>query len=135
MTKSAEMILERFCCADFGTFGRLFVPGYSCYTVERPWLENRPWVSCIPCGTYGVEAQRYNRGGYETCGLMDVPNRTHILIHRGNLPTDVQGCIAVGTDVGCVNGKWAVTGSAAAFEELWAVVEALLPGTLEIMKR
>ena len=41
---------------------------YTCDVLENPWLDNKPYVSCIPTGTYGFEKRtvgefyaRYNR--------------------------------------------------------------------------
>ena len=111
--------LQRFCShPDVGTFGVLRLAGFECYTVERPWRDNKPWLSCVPQGVYLTAETYYVRGDVHTIELLEVPNRTRILIHKGNLPTDVQGCIAVGSDLGTVGGRWAVTESAAAFANL-----------------
>ena len=112
------ILLERFASTPFGVFGRLTVRGFECYTVERPWLGNRPWVSCIPAGGYGIGRKRYNRGGYDALEVEGVPERSSILIHVGNTMDDVQGCIAVGGGLGYINGKWAVIGSRVAFAAL-----------------
>lgn len=66
-----------------------------CVTLERPWYDNRPEVSCIPEGEY--MAKRVVKPKHGECfQIMDVPNRSDILIHKGNFPTDSQGCIIVG---------------------------------------
>lgn len=117
-----------------GTFGELLLPEFRCLTVERPWLDNRPWVSCIPEGTYPLYPTRYHRGGYDTLLIGEVPGRSQIKIHRGNLPDDVYGCVAVGKTFGCVGGQWAVLSSKDAFAEFWEVWEDLEepPKTVEI---
>ena len=117
-----NLVLARFASAPTATFGRLLAPGFSCFTVERPWADNRRWISCIPVGTYPLRPARFVRGGYNTLEVTGVPGRSAILIHKGNLPTDVQGCVALGTGLGVVDRQWAVTGSAAA----WAEFEALV---------
>ena len=91
---------------------------FECETVERPWANNAPYISCIPEGTYETDIRQFYRGGYETWELLKVPNRTHILIHKGNVATDVQGCIAVGRRRAVLNGAWSVRGSGEAFAEL-----------------
>ena len=46
--------LQRFAYTPFGTFGRLYMPEFQCFTIERPWLNNVPKESCIPEGEYGI---------------------------------------------------------------------------------
>ena len=68
------------------------------YTIERPWLDNAPWESCIPEGEYALKWKESPKFGwcYEVEG---VTNRTDILLHVANYPKDVQGCIGVGMDL------------------------------------
>ena len=108
--------LNRFAHTPVGVFGELILPsGRTLFTVERPWLNNKPTVSCIPEGTYPCQPRKYYRGGYEAIEVLDVPDRSYILIHRGNTMDDLAGCIAPGMDLGYVNKKWAVTNSREAF--------------------
>ena len=93
-----RIILERIAYFDWGVYGRLLLPELSLVTVERPWLGNKPWISCIPEGVYPVARTLFRRGSYETVEIMKVPERTDIKIHRGNWPRDVQGCVAVGLE-------------------------------------
>lgn len=108
--------LRRFCYAPGGTFGGMMVEGVQLFTVERPWLCNRPYVSCIPEGKYQCWPRRFYRGGYPAVEVGGVPGRTHILFHRANVPEDVAGCIGVGSRLGVLGDKWAVLESLAAFE-------------------
>lgn len=118
--------LRRFAYTPFGTFGDMTITGIPfniekprprlCYTLEPNWKHNEPFVSCIPCGTYELQAKRYNKGGYDTFEIMDVPGRDNVLIHIGNDITDTQGCPLVGSNLGWLNGKrWGVIQSADAF--------------------
>lgn len=91
------------------------VDGAVLYTVERPWLDNQAMVSCIPEGAYNCRPRRYFRGGYDAVHIRNVPGRTHILFHRANVPSDLAGCIGVGSRLGVLNGQWAVLQSRAAF--------------------
>jgi len=114
-----EVLLQRMGYLEFGTFGRLHLPdGHIIYTVERPWLRNERGISCIPEGDYTCRPSRYHRGGYDAIEVMDVPDRSRILIHIGNWPADVQGCIAVGERIECIDGKLGVTNSKATFHRL-----------------
>lgn len=89
--------LKRFAYAPAATLGRLTLDDHTWYTVERPWLGNKPFVSCIPQGFY--HCRRYSSAKYpdtwEVCG---VPERSQILFHVANWPRDVQGCIGLGME-------------------------------------
>lgn len=63
-------------------------------TLEDPWNDNIPKASCIPVGTYPCRRVQSPHFG-ETFEVCDVPNRTHILFHKGNRPEDTEGCILV----------------------------------------
>ena len=42
-------------CTPFGCVGKLYASGMLfCETIERPWLDNIPFMSCIPAGQYKV---------------------------------------------------------------------------------
>ena len=88
-------LLERFAYLDSGTLGKLTIDDWSCYTIERPWKNNAPNVSCIPEGTYACQPFSGNRF-QDVIQVMDVPDRTFILIHVANFPHDIEGCIGVG---------------------------------------
>ena len=93
-----EIILERFCYHPNATLGVIRLEGDIFYTVERPWLDNKPNVSCIPEGEYEMSWRTSPRFG-ETWHIKDVPDRTHILIHVANFSKDVQGCIGLGCEL------------------------------------
>lgn len=87
--------IERFAYLGTGTLGKLTVGPWSCYTIERPWKNNQPSVSCIPEGEYRCEPFSGTRFK-DVVQVMDVPDRTFILIHVANFPHDIEGCIGVG---------------------------------------
>lgn len=88
-----EIELVRYVNSSTYTLGLLFVnKEFTMYTLERPWLANRPWVSCIPEGEYKV----VRLGDRERWEVLDVKGRTNIQIHVGNRVNDSQGCILVG---------------------------------------
>ncbi len=65
------------------------------YTVERPWLDNKPFESCIPTGEYSLNWHESPK--FDWCyEVENVEGRTHILLHVANYPTDVVGCIGLG---------------------------------------
>ena len=94
----SQINLQRFCYHPTGTLGKISIEGETFYTIERPWLDNKPNISCIPTGTYDLERRDSPRFG-ETWYLPDVPDRSWILMHVANFPSDVQGCIGIGTSL------------------------------------
>ena len=69
--------------------------GFHLQTLENPWLNNEPYISCIPSAIY--ECQRINSPRFgNTFEVIDVPERTHILFHWGNYEKDTLGCILLG---------------------------------------
>jgi len=113
-----EIVLSRWAHSPTATMGIIELEGEVFWTVERPWLDNAPNVSCVPEGVYDLRWRESPRFGW-TWILEDVPNRTHILIHSANWSRQLQGCIALGT--GLMGNEFAVSNSRDAvkrFEEL-----------------
>ena len=90
------MILRRIAFTEFGVFGVLLDGGIPfTLTLERPWLDNKAEVSCIPEGHY--TCVRYSSTKYpDTFKVQNVPNRTGILFHTGNAMGHSAGCIILG---------------------------------------
>lgn len=65
------------------------------YTLERPWLNNKPFMSCIPKKTYVVRKVK-RPSGKIAYHILNVENRTKILIHPGNDVEHSSGCILPG---------------------------------------
>ncbi len=134
--------LMRNYTGDQGTFGLIrpkepsslsFVSG------ELPWRDNRHDESCIPSGTYKCvwnHSAHFGREMYEVTG---VPDRAGIRIHSANFMGDatkgfkkeLDGCIAIGFQLGILEGQTATLGSrhaTGAFEDAMG----RKPFTLEI---
>ena len=62
------------------------------YNIELPWVDNRVGVSCIPTGFYNFR-KIVRLDGSEAIEILNVPNRTHILVHSGNYMKDTEGCL------------------------------------------
>jgi|688.fasta_scaffold181865_4 hypothetical protein len=69
---------------------------FSMCTLELTWAHNSRNESCIPCGWYSVKRRWSVKYGMHL-QIMDVENRSMILIHHGNFYGDTNGCILVGT--------------------------------------
>ena len=78
-----------------GTNGKLESEGkLICHTIELPWEMNETKVSCVPEGKYFIR-KRYSAKYQWHLELVDVPNRTYILIHpANNAQKELHGCIA-----------------------------------------
>lgn len=127
----SDVLILRQRHTDQGVFGRLITPGFECYTLERPWLDNKSSISCIPVGTYKcfwTWSPRFKRRVYLVAG---VTGRDGIRIHPANIYTQLNGCIALGEKLGVMEGLPAVLVSAPAVRNF----EMLMAGqtfTLEI---
>lgn len=85
---------------DDKTTGVLTLPdGTELITLERPWLNNEPFVSCIPEGQYQV--MRNQTGKHQWYGLLDVPDRSFIEIHTATRVDHLEGCIGLQSDADC----------------------------------
>tara|TARA_R110002020_G_scaffold10785_4_gene40943 strand:- start:6513 stop:6929 length:417 start_codon:yes stop_codon:yes gene_type:complete len=69
------------------------------FTLENPWLDNKPWISSIPAGDYCVNKRISKKFG-ECFEVYVVDERSDILIHVGNTEDDTSGCILVGMACG-----------------------------------
>ena len=101
-----------------GTHGVLLDDGVPfALTLEPPDLGNKPFISCIPAGLYICKYISSPRFG-ATYQIMDVPERSHILFHKGNFTKDTSGCVLVGEQFEAV-GKHesAVVSSGKGFNE------------------
>tara|TARA_R110002126_G_scaffold175723_3_gene324352 strand:- start:737 stop:1165 length:429 start_codon:yes stop_codon:yes gene_type:complete len=94
------------------TFGELYLDAENldepyCFSVERPWLDNKPMVSCVPEGTYTIvlhTSPKFGKVYYLEnhklgVSLHDATKRTHILIHPANWASQLLGCIALGKSI------------------------------------
>lgn len=91
-----DLVLQRFAETDDGVIGRMG----PWYTLEEEAKGNQTSISDIPAGEYTCRRRIYNKGGYETFEVTDVPGRSAILIHRGNTEEHTEGCILLGMKVG-----------------------------------
>ena len=94
--------LNRFIFLHDRTLGKLEIEGSSVtfYTAELAYIDNQPNISCIPCGEYELIRRWSKKHGHHLM-LLNVPNRSYILIHSGNFASsfgksDSKGCILLG---------------------------------------
>ena len=99
--KLPEVTLTRKCGSHGGTWGILSYPpaNLTLHTMERAWVDNKRGISCIPCGRYKVIATMSPRFGRRMYLVLGTSPREGIRIHPANLPSQLQGCIALGTAI------------------------------------
>lgn len=102
------------------TLGELKYGSSTFKTLERPWKENKPNISCIPKGTYNVKysfSPKFLKWTYE---IQNVPKRSGIRIHSANFFYQLLGCIALGSKIIDINkdGKKDVIDSRIAVNKL-----------------
>lgn len=99
------LVLERQAFTDKSIIGSFYYDGdFICYSLERPWVNNEPFISCVPEGEYELKYHRY-KGRLDTYALVGETvshfpsdkQRNLILIHPANKVNELQGCIATGT--------------------------------------
>lgn len=131
MFETVDIFIFRVNRSDQGIEGILTIPAlkFSSYSLELPWRDNRPNVSCIPPGTYPL-AWRISRR-FKAYHIKNVPSRSAILIHSGNFAGDiekgfkthVQGCVLLGRKFGKLQGQRAVLSSRNTVKEFNALLE------------
>jgi hypothetical protein len=125
-----KLTLARIFLSDTSTQGELHIDGQNfCATLELPVKDGFPG-SAIPEGTYPVvlaPSPKFMRSNDPWVlkfaqlipHIIQIPDRTNILIHWGNTAEDTEGCILVGM-VGETNF---IRNSREAFEKLWLAIE------------
>lgn len=83
-------------------------PVFSCVTLERPDLNNQPFVSRILAGDYILRARFSAKYGnhyqiFRPCGS-EIIGRELILVHWGNFFRDTTGCVLVGENISDIDG-------------------------------
>ena len=130
------LVLLRVENLDIVTRGVLLAEGkFLCLTLENPWRDNEVNVSCVPEGLYTVVKYYSHRHG-ETFKVIDVPGRSGIIFHKGNVEEDTEGCILLGMEIGTIEGRPAVMQSKTAMERFRNLMNAkgILKTSLHIIK-
>lgn len=144
--------LVRFCSHNrgpriMGVFGELFYEDdFICYTLERAWNNNKPFISCIPDGVYNLVKVNSEKYGV-TYALNSPPHNVYAhkkdrknetdryscLIHSANQQNELQGCIAPGLELGSYKNQWRLLRSRDALNVLRSMWYEETPEYLEIV--
>lgn len=102
---------------EHGTMGVLRIDKeVFCCTLEPPDRENEVSRSSIPAQQYLCKpVESPTHGG--TFEVTNVPGRTHILFHAGNVVDHTEGCILLGQYFGKLKGNRAVLNSGNTFKQ------------------
>lgn len=66
---------------------------FICKTIEMPWKDNAPKISCIPVGDYECAYTFDNHTDMFTYEVLNVPDRTGIRIRGGEFTGQLLGSI------------------------------------------
>lgn len=69
---------------------------FTCKTLELPWLDNKPKISCVSPGIFPLVWEYSDKFKKYLWELKDVPGRSESKIHNANYVRQLEGCIAVG---------------------------------------
>jgi len=104
---TADVVMTRKSSSDIQTTGNLIAKRngvtFECKTLELADLNNMPNVSCIPKGTYKVVytfSPKFMKYTYE---ILKVPKRSGIRIHSANYFHQINGCVALGSNLVDIN--------------------------------
>ncbi|MBY6093836.1 DUF5675 family protein [Ferrimonas balearica] len=139
---TTQLSLKRWYFPDW-TLGEISLNcDHICYSIERPWKQNAPFISCVPEGRYALgftESPKFGHSIYLAhpalgVGLTD-GLRTNILLHAANKSSELQGCIAPGEKLGWLDGEMAVLTSRKALKHLLEVIQENQINYLTISKQ
>jgi hypothetical protein len=121
----------------WGMFGMLQVPGGAVYaTVEPPWKDNKPNISCIPEGEYKLKLSQFTREDRSSFPCLEVCNvpggRYAIKFHPANWARELKGCIAPGMALS-FKDVWHVNHSKKAFDQIMIAARMLADDDLTLL--
>lgn len=95
--------IERYASTKNGVQSNVTFEGNHWHGLERPWLDNLPFMSCIPTGEYVLlpwESPTFGPVYIFIGGTVSVEEgfgtRYTCLIHAANYTRQLQGCLALG---------------------------------------
>lgn len=101
--------VKRIADTPYGCFGvlgewknNMMIP--FAVTLEPPWLNNEPNISCIPSGVYLIKRVNSPKFG-DVFEVTNVEDRENILFHWGNKLPNTKGCILTAEKFGILDGK------------------------------
>jgi len=94
-----------------------------CFTLEPPDLENRANKSSIPAQQYTVKP--YSSQNYpDAFEITNVPDRSYVLFHPGNVVNNTAGCVLLGESLGKLQGNRAILNSGKTFDKFRTILRS-----------
>lgn len=79
------------------TYGVLYGPeSFTCQTLELPWLDDRPDISCAKAMVYSLDLTYSPHFGFALFELTGDTARSGERVHSANIPAQLLGCVALG---------------------------------------
>ena len=129
-----QLDLIRVSKSDLCTQGVLRLNGWAfAITMEPPWRDNQPDISCIPADVYTCTRIISPHFG-ETFEITGVPNRAHILLHKLNAVNETKGCVGIGEEFGGTYDAPLIVGSARGFGEFMQLLQGHQSFVLRIIE-
>ena len=120
--------------AEDGTFGALLINSHVfCVTLEPPDFDNRQNISNIPHGKYickRIDSPKYG----DTFKITNVPNRSHVLFHAGNIVKHTRGCVLLARKWGVLGKDRAILNSGNTFKEFMTKMTGIDECELQIIE-
>lgn len=119
------------------TFGHLVDDDETivCCTMELPWHDNEPQISCIPPGKYTCKRRPSPHFQCDVFEIRGVPGRSLILLHPANYIRELRGCVALGESFADLNadGVTDLASSRKAFEAFMASKAGVSTFVLDVL--
>jgi len=125
-----NLIITRYQSDGLGSFGKLEISGHDeiLATVEKPWRNNKRFISCLPAGKYRLVPFSSPKYGDVLCIVSDDGSvvmyesegcdRYACLFHVANYARNVKGCVGIGQH----HHNNMVTNSKKSLEKLFSMV-------------
>jgi len=115
-----------------GTFGVLIICSQVfCITLEPSDWFNESNISSIPAQQYQCIRIHSPQFG-ETFEIVDVPGRSHVLFHAGNIVNSTSGCVILAQYFGKLYGNRAVRNSGKTFRKFMEIMKDINKFSLTI---
>jgi len=120
---------------SFGTFGILRInKSVFCVTLEPPDRTNFQNISSIPAQQYICYQYKSSKYG-KTFEVKNVPGRSHVLFHAGNMAEHTKGCIILAEHFGKLKGQRAILNSGITFKNFMEIMKGVKFFHLTIFER
>ena len=98
---------------------------YSCFSLERGWIDNKRNISCIPVGSYTCMLEYSEKFKMYLWEVKGVDGRSEIKFHLMNYYYDSNGCIGLGRNLKDLNndGYYDITNSKRTLKEFHKILK------------